>query len=72
MAVGGSVGGGTFKAVNIRITGSTEITLGEDYGGGAIYAFQQTQPAYIAGSSFEDNSGSNGGALGGCSRRSPS
>jgi hypothetical protein len=59
------IGGGTFKAVNIRITSSTEVTLGQDYAGGGIYAFQQTQPVYVVASTFEGNSGSNGGALGG-------
>jgi len=59
------VGGGTFKAVNIRISSSAEVTPGQDFGGGAIYAFEQTQPVTIVNSTFDGNSGANGGAISG-------
>jgi hypothetical protein len=59
------VGGGTFKAFNVRITSSTEPNLEQDYAGGALYTFNQaTQPVYIVGSTFSSNSASSGGALG--------
>jgi len=63
------VGGGTFKAYNIKITGSSEASpagqLAQDLAGGALYAFQLTAPAYIVNSTFTGNSGTNGGAIGG-------
>jgi hypothetical protein len=59
------VGGGTFKAINIRVADSTQPNLEQDYAGGAIYTFNQaTQPVYIVSSTFDGNSGCNGGALG--------
>ena len=62
------VGGGTFKAYNIKVTGSSETSpageLAQDLAGGAIYAFELTAPAYIVNSTFQGNSGTNGGALG--------
>lgn len=59
------VGGGTFKAYNILVSSSTEPALEQDYAGGAIYTFNQaTQPVYIVSSTFDGNSGCNGGALG--------
>lgn len=59
------VGGGTFKAINIRVSDSTQPNLEQDYAGGAIYTFNQaTQPVYIVSSTFDGNSGCNGGALG--------
>ena len=59
------VGGGTFKAINIRVTNSTQPNLEQDYAGGAIYTFNQaTQPVTIVSSTFDGNSGCNGGALG--------
>jgi hypothetical protein len=59
------VGGGTFKAYNVRVDHSTQPNLEQDYAGGAIYTFNQaTQPVYVASSTFDSNSGCNGGALG--------
>jgi hypothetical protein len=59
------VGGGTFKAYNVKITASTQPNLEQDYAGGAIYTFNQaTQPVYVTSSTFDGNSGCNGGALG--------
>ena len=58
------VGGGTFKAVNTLFYGNAQPTLGQDYAGGAVYSFNQTEPVYVLGSTFTNNSGSNGGALG--------
>ncbi len=59
------VGGGTFKAINVSFTSSTQPNLEQDYAGGAIYTFNQaTQPVYIVGSTFSGNSGCDGGALG--------
>ncbi len=59
------IGGGTFKAISIRVSGSTQPNLEQDYAGGAIYTFNQaTQPVYIVSSTFDGNSGCNGGALG--------
>jgi hypothetical protein len=58
------VGGGTFKAVSIRVTNSKQATLGQDNAGGAIYTSYQTQPNYIVGSTFDGDTGCNGGALG--------
>jgi hypothetical protein len=58
------VGGGTFKAFNIRVTNSTQPNLEQDYAGGAIYTFNQTAPVTIVNSTFDSNSGSSGGALG--------
>ncbi len=59
------IGGGTFTAINIRVSGSTQPNLEQDYAGGAIYTFNQaTQPVYLVSSTFAGNSGCNGGALG--------
>jgi hypothetical protein len=59
------VGGGTFKAFNVSFKGSTQPNLEQDYAGGAIYTFNQaTQPVTIVSSTFDSNSGCNGGALG--------
>ncbi|HTR54801.1 MAG TPA: hypothetical protein VMJ10_29130 [Kofleriaceae bacterium] len=59
------VGGGTFKAYNVRFDHSTQPNLEQDYAGGAIYTFNQaTQPVYIVSSTFDTNSGCSGGALG--------
>jgi hypothetical protein len=58
------VGGGTLTAVDIRVTGSTQATLGQDNAGGAIYSVNQAAPAFVVGSTFDGNAGSNGGALG--------
>jgi len=59
------IGGGTFKAINIRVSDSTQPDLEQDYAGGAVYTFNQaTQPVTIVSSTFDGNSGCNGGALG--------
>jgi hypothetical protein len=59
------VGGGTFKAFNVRFTNNTQPNLEQDYAGGAIYTFNQaTQPVTIVNSTFDGNSGSSGGAFG--------
>ena len=64
------VGGGTFKAVNITVTNSQQTNaagqLVQDLAGGAIYTFEMSSsgPTYIVDSTFEGNSGVNGGALG--------
>jgi len=59
------VGGGTFKAYNVLISNSTQPNLEQDYAGGAIYTFNQaTQPVYVVSSTFQGNSGCNGGAFG--------
>jgi hypothetical protein len=66
-ALGGGaiyVGGGTFKAFNTKFFDNSQPTLGQDYAGAAIYTNDQTQSVYIVGSTFQSNSGSNGGALG--------
>ena len=63
------VGGGTFKAYHISVTSSSESSpageLAQDLAGGGIYAFELTAPAYIVNSTFQGNSGTNGGAIGG-------
>jgi hypothetical protein len=56
--------GGTFKAVSTRFFDNVEPTLGQDYAGGAIYTTNETQPVYVVASSFDQNSGCSGGALG--------
>jgi hypothetical protein len=59
------VGGGTFKAFNVRFSNNTQPNLLQDYAGGALYTFNQgTQPVYITGCTFDGNSGCNGGAIG--------
>lgn len=59
------VGGGTFKAVGVKVTASTQPNLKQDYAGGAIYTFNQaTKPVYVVSSTFDGNSGCDGGALG--------
>jgi hypothetical protein len=62
------VQGGTFKAVNISVTNSQQNNaagqLVQDLAGGAIYAFEVSSPVYIVNSTFQGNSGINGGALG--------
>jgi hypothetical protein len=62
------VQGGTFKAVNITVTNSTQTNaanqLVQDLAGGAIYIDEVTTPVYIVNSTFQGNSGVNGGALG--------
>ncbi len=75
------VGGGTFKAVNVQIVGSTQTNVAsvnvQDLAGGAIYTVDMynqpsanpmfktpATPVYVVESSFRNNSGVNGGALG--------
>jgi hypothetical protein len=64
------VGGGTFKAVNLTITNSQQTNaagqLAQDLAGGAIYTTElsTTSVAYVVGSTFDGDSGINGGALG--------
>ncbi len=61
------VQGGTFKAVNITVTNSQQTNASgqnvQDLGGGAIYATEISGPAYVVNSTFQGNSGINGGAL---------
>ncbi len=62
------VSGGTFKAVNVTFTSCQQTNasnqLVQDLAGGAIYATELTAPAYVVNSTFQGNSGINGGALG--------
>ena len=62
------VQGGTFRAVNVTFTNNQQTNaagqLVQDLAGGAIYANELTAPAYIVNSTFQGNSGINGGALG--------
>ena len=62
------VTGGTFKSYNVRFVGSKEThvatELAQDLAGGALYLFELTAPAYIVNSTFQNNSATNGGALG--------
>jgi hypothetical protein len=63
------VRGGTFKAYNLKIIDSVQTNaLGivtQDLAGGAVYTFGLSKPATIVNSVFENNSGANGGAIGG-------
>ncbi len=63
------VRGGTFKAYNLKVTGSVQTNASgattQDLAGGAIYTFGLAKPATIVNSVFENNSGANGGAIGG-------
>lgn len=80
---GGAIyaGGGTFKAVNVLVVGSTQTNAADvnvqDLAGGAIYTTNMynqatansmftspATPTYVVNSSFQGNSGINGGALG--------
>ncbi len=58
------VSGGTFKAFNIRVTNSTQSTAHDDWAGGAIYTFEQSQPVFVVNSTFDGNVACSGGALG--------
>jgi len=65
------VGGGTFKAVSLTVTNSHQTNaagqLVQDLAGGAIYTVNLSTtggPTFVVGSTFEDNSAINGGALG--------
>ena len=62
------VQGGTFKAVNITVTNSQQTNasgqLVQDLAGGGIYALEVSSPIYLVGSTFQGNSGVNGGAIG--------
>ena len=62
------VQGGTFKAFNITVTNCQQTNapgqLVQDLAGGAIYALEISGPAYVVNSTFQSNSGINGGALG--------
>ncbi len=64
------VGGGTFKAVNVTFSNNQQTNasgqLVQDLAGGAIYSvdMSSTSAVYIVNSTFEGNSGINGGALG--------
>jgi hypothetical protein len=62
------VQGGTFKAYNIEVVSSAQTNnndpVVQDLAGGAIYTTMLTAPAYIVNSTFQGNSGINGGALG--------
>jgi len=59
-----SVNGGSLKVVNSVFRNNQIASTGPDVAGGAIYATQQYGPVYIVNSTFENNSGSNGGAIG--------
>jgi|GEM_PF-1367639 len=63
------VRGGTFKAYSIKVIDSVQTNASgittQDLAGGAIYTFGLAKPATIVNSIFENNSGANGGALGG-------
>ena len=62
------VQGGTFKAFNVTVTNCQQTNaagqLVQDLAGGAIYALEISGPAYVVNSTFQSNSGINGGALG--------
>jgi len=64
------VGGGTFKAVNITVSDSQQTNasgqLVQDLAGGALYTTNMSTPGviYVVNSTFQGNSGINGGALG--------
>jgi hypothetical protein len=62
------VQGGTFKAVNVTVTNCQQTNaanqLVQDLAGGAIYIDEVSSPIYIVNSTFQGNSGINGGALG--------
>jgi hypothetical protein len=75
------VGGGTFKAVNVQLVGSTQTNAAsvnvQDLVGGATYTVDMynqpsanpmfetpATPVYVVQSTFRDNTGVNGGALG--------
>jgi hypothetical protein len=75
------VGGGTFKAVNVQVVGSTQVNAAnvnvQDLAGGAIYTVNMydqpsanamfktpATPTYVVRSTFEGDTGINGGALG--------
>jgi hypothetical protein len=62
------VQGGTLKIVNVTFTNCQQTNaagqLVQDLGGGALYAFEVSNPLYIVDSTFQGNSGINGGAIG--------
>jgi hypothetical protein len=57
--------GGSLKVVNCVFRNNEIASTGPDVAGGAIYATLQYGPVYVVNSTFEQNVGSNGGALGG-------
>lgn len=62
------VGGGTFKAYNVKFTGNAEThvagELAQDLAGGAIYNWNLKGTTYFVNCAFEGNTATNGGAIG--------
>ncbi|HEY5088620.1 MAG TPA: hypothetical protein VIK30_01555, partial [Polyangia bacterium] len=62
------VQGGTFKAFNITVTNNQQTSasgqLAQDLAGGGIYAYEVSSPIYVVNSTFQGNTGVNGGAIG--------
>jgi predicted outer membrane repeat protein len=57
--------GGSLKIVNSKFDNNHIIANGPDVAGGAVYATLAYGPTYITNSTFDGNSGANGGAIGG-------
>jgi len=55
---------GNVRIIDCTFADNQAALLGPDTGGGAIYLYGTGSPAYIAQSTFEDNTASNAGAVG--------
>jgi hypothetical protein len=55
---------GSLRVINSVFTGNEAAMLGPDTGGGALYLDGSGTLSYVAGSTFQDNSASNAGAIG--------
>ncbi len=55
---------GSLRVINSIFTGNQAAMLGPDTGGGALYLFGSGTLSYVAGSTFQNNTASNAGAIG--------
>jgi predicted outer membrane repeat protein len=55
---------GSLRVIDCVFSNNQAALLGPDTGGGAIYMEGDLNPSYIVGSTFEDNTASNAGAIG--------
>jgi len=55
---------GLLRVIDVTFANNQAALLGPDTGGGALYLYGTGQPAYVAQSTFQNNTASNAGAIG--------